>query len=193
LGERAPRLFFCLNIAGSGEYVHRACLSTIIACYDLVMSSSFRVLAGAALMLCCAAGLLTSGCAPSLSPLYRDYAVTDTVQATETRITRALQQAGWSVGDESPPEAIATDERTLSNWGLYRVVASLEVVPLGSGHVRVLIHPYRAYFTGSRSKMPFLRRSLQRAILPELNAALEAEGLQVAGTALEREQPTSAR
>ena len=155
--------------------------------------SSFRITTTAVLLLVSAAILLTSGCAPSLSPLYRDYAVPDTVEATESRITRALSDAGWTVTDDRPPQAIATEERTLTNWGLYRVVASLEVVPLGSGHVRVLIHPYRAYFTGSRSKMPFLRRSLQRTILPELNEAFEAEGLEIAGTALDRERPSSAR
>lgn len=135
----------------------------------------------------------TSACAPSLSPLYRDYAVADTVQATDTRITEALQEAGWTVASSDLPGAVVTTPRTMSNWGLYRVKASLEVVSLGSEHVRVLIHPYRKYFTGSRSKIPFLRRSLQRSILPELNAAFEAQGLEVAGTSLKRDRQAVAR
>jgi hypothetical protein len=118
--------------------------------------------------------------------------VADTVQASEERIARGLEQAGWSVADASLPRTVTTEERTLSHWGLYRVEASLEVVPLGSGHVRVMIHPYRAFFTGSRSKMPFLKRSLQRSILPDLNEAFAAEGLQVAGTAIQRDRQATA-
>ena len=135
-----------------------------------------------------------TACSPSLSPLYRDYALeqerdaSEAVSAVAPRIRSALEAAGWETAPSSPPNAIATEERTLRNWGLYRVVAELEVVPLGTEHVRVYFHPYRRYLFGGRGKMPFLTRSLQRALLPDLNEALEEEGLHVIGTPVRRDR-----
>lgn len=136
--------------------------------------------------------LLVAACAPSLSPLHRDFAVSEPAGSDDTlRITDALESAGWTVTDTTL--AVVTEERTLSEWGLYRVVASLEVVPLGPDHVRVFIHPYRRYFTGSRSKLPFLKGSVRQAVLPDLHAAFEAEGLEPLGTQNQRDRRTTAR
>lgn len=135
-----------------------------------------------------------AACSPSLSPLYRDYTLeragdaTEAVSAMASRIQSALQSAGWETAASSPPNAIATKERTLRNWGLYRVVVELEVVPLGTEHVRVYFHPYRRYLFGGRGKMPFLTRSLQRSLLPDLNEALEEEGLYVIDTPVQRDR-----
>ena len=138
-----------------------------------------------------------AACSPSLSPLYRDYALEqeedapEAVSAMAPRIQDALRSAGWEVAAEPPPNAVATEARTLRNWGLYRVVVELEVVPLGTEHVRVYFHPYRRYLFGGRGKMPFLTRSLQRSLLPDLNEALEEEGLYVIGTPVQRDRTTT--
>lgn len=136
--------------------------------------------------------LSLSACAPTISPLYRDYESPEE-QGTMQRIETALVKAGWTLVPSDVPNTIATDEQTLSSWGLYKVIASLEVVPIGNEYVRVFVHPYRKYFTGSRSKIPFLNKSLQRAILVDLTNAFEAQGLEPLGTPRTRDEETASR
>ncbi len=139
--------------------------------------------------------LLFVGCSPSLAPLYRDYEVSTSPNEhqLDTRISSALDRAGWTVVSSDTPQAISTEERTLSTWGLYRVTASLEVVPLGENHVRVLIHPYRKFFTGSKSKIPYLSRNLKRNLIPDLRQAFTEQGLVAVGTPMERDRQTLTR
>jgi hypothetical protein len=125
--------------------------------------------------------LTATGCAPSLSPLFRDYdiepapatAANDDVYA---RLRAALTEAGWTVTESDVPNLLATEPRRMSNWGLYRTDVTLEAAPVNNRHVRVFFHPFRTYITGGRSKMAFLDGGLQRALIPELNRALEAHG-----------------
>jgi hypothetical protein len=155
------------------------------------------------LFLCFAA--ISSGCAPSLSPLYRDYDVERPSEVglvessggvsentgdrdVNARIREALADAGWTEAAAAAPNAISTEPRQLSNWGLYRVLVSLDVVPVGDRHVRVLFHPVRRYFTGARSKIFYLDGGMRRALLPELNEAFEAQGLYPIGTPRERDE-----
>jgi len=156
----------------------------------------------ALLSLCFA--VLIVGCAPSLSPLYRDYDVEpaamnaspeeDERPAEEAsgdiydRIRAALAEAGWTQTPSAAPNVISTEPRELSDWGIYRVVVSLDVVPAGERHVRVLFHPARVYFTGGRSKIPYLGSGLRRALLPDLNEAFETQGLYPIGTPRERDE-----
>ena len=134
-----------------------------------------------------------TACAPSLSPLYRDYAVQQAEVPVPERIETALIEAGWQVTPSSAPNALATDERKVRSWGLYSVVVSLEVVPVGEDYVRLYVHPYRKYFTGNRSKIPYLKKSLQRALLRDLNQAFHDEGLQAIGTGIDRDRQAAAR
>ncbi len=159
--------------------------------------------------------LLFSACAPSLAPLYRDYDVValDTSRAAslthpaerpETlsgapsderpppamarpRIVAALHEAGWDTTSTSLPHAVATRERVLQRWGLYRIVAYLEVAPLGRDHVRVYAHPFRKYVFGKASKIPYLTRPIRSRFLPELDEAFAKHGLQPVGTPFERD------
>ena len=137
--------------------------------------------------------LSVTACAPSLSPLYRDYQVQKIDQPVADRIEAALVEAGWHVIPASAPNALATEERKIRSWGLYSVVVSLEAVPVGEGYVRLYLHPYRKYFTGNRSKIPFLKKSLQRALLTDLNEAFYNEGLLALGTGVERDREAAAR
>lgn len=134
-------------------------------------------------------GLSLSACSPSLSPLYRDYEVpSDSLAAASVlpRLRLALAEAGWTVTESVVPNVVATERKTLSDWGLYRVEVYLEVAPLGTDHVRVFVHPQRRFITGGRSKIQFLVPSLRRSILPDLNEALERQGLTMARSAKER-------
>lgn len=148
--------------------------------------------------------VLLVGCAPSLSPLYRDYDVEPTPSSISAddaersreevaggiydRIRAALADAGWDEAASAAPNVVSTEPRQLSNWGIYRVVVSLDVVPVGEQHVRVLFHPARVYFTGGRSKIPYLGSGLRSALLPDLNEAFEAQGLYPIGTPRERDE-----
>lgn len=132
--------------------------------------------------------LSLNACSPSLYPLYRDYEVQTENRSIAERIEDALTEAGWESIPASAPNAIATRERKVRTWGLYSVVVSLEAVPVGEGYVRLYVHPYRKYFTGNRSKIPFLKSSLRRTVLKDLNEAFQNQGLVALGTGVSRDR-----
>jgi hypothetical protein len=128
--------------------------------------------------------LVLGACAPSMDPLYRDFqretAVAElSTAALQVTLRRALESAGWEIADESVEPSVRTMPRTHARWGVYRVTVYLEALPLGERHVRVMIHPYREYVWGTRSKLPYLTRPIREAIVPELEQALSAHGLTV--------------
>ncbi len=133
--------------------------------------STVRLLWGAILM------MWIAGCAPSMTPLYQDYEA-GTGDVPE-RISAAFEDAGWELAEESLPPAIATVPRTHRNWGLYRVTLWVEAVPMGQDHVRLLIHPYREYVWGRRSKMPYLSSGIRRSLVADLDKAFAAHGFVV--------------
>ncbi len=135
---------------------------------------------------------LFAGCAPSVTPLYRDYEVrvssSDSVGADPLELVRAsLAEAGWTDAPPVVAGTIATAPRTVSDWGLYRTEVALDVTPIGGRFVRVMFHPTRRYTTGGRSTLPYLGSGLARRLLTPLNAALARRGLVVLGTPRERD------
>jgi len=137
---------------------------------------------------------MLSACAPSLSPLYRDYEFKDearTHEAVRAGIETALTEAGWQLASPSAPNVVTTEMRSFINWGLYKVEARLEVVPIGGEYVRVFVHPYRKYITGGRGKIPYMKGSIRRAIIPKLNRALETQGLVPIGSARSRDKASA--
>ncbi len=147
-----------------------------------------------------------SACSPSLVPLYRDFeagvspdsgATSDTatnpgtpstpVETLEARIERAVLAAGWELSDAPASNVTATQARVVRRWGLYHTEVSIEVSPVNRNYVRVLVHPYRVYFTGHRSKMPFLKRSIRKAVFDDLQRTFEDEGIHDVGYAFERD------
>lgn len=137
--------------------------------------------------------LSLSACAPTTSPLYRDFEVTAQDEEIQARLATALQDAGWNLTESSAPNALTTEERTVNAWGMYKVVAYLEAIPMGGSYVRVYVHPFRIYFTGNRSKIPFMNSSLQREILKDIYASFDQQGLIAIGTALDRDARALAR
>ena len=135
-----------------------------------------------------AALLLLSACSPSLYPLYRDYSVAPHDAVLETRIERALASAGWARVPGAAPNVVATNERRIRQWGVYAVVVSLEVIPVGGDHVRVLIHPYRQYVWGTRSKIAFLNVTVRRSIIRDFDAAMASQELIAMGTGVSRDR-----
>lgn len=139
--------------------------------------------------------LLLSGCSPRLSPLYRDYEVTATAPAGADAdravilgtISDALVDAGWTPREGVTANVVATESRPFRQWGLYAIEVELEVAPVGGDYVRLLVHPYRIYFTGAKRKIPYLRASLARSVLKDLHASMEERGLKHIGTAQTRD------
>ena len=147
-------------------------------------------------VLMAAAALALAACAPSVSPLYRDYEVRAVAASEEAspdvyaRIRAALAEAGWTETEADAPNIVSTEPRQVSDWGLFRTEVALDVAPIGDRHVRVLFHPIRYSFLGGRTKISYLGRGARRSILPDLNAAFEEQGFEVLGTAKERDEQT---
>jgi len=142
-----------------------------------IQNLDYRTLVALALVTAC--GL--AGCRPPSAPLYydvRDAETADRPTPALDRIEEALIEAGWTIASTARPGAIATEERTLRRWGLYRIVVSLEALPLGDKHVRVFIHPYRRFATGGQSKPFAIDRPLRESLLEPVEEALFARGFE---------------
>lgn len=138
--------------------------------------------------------ILFGGCAPSLSPLYRDFRdEADAGTDVYSRIERALESADWTVRDAVTDNVVATEPRSIRSWGIYSVEVELEIVPLAGDHVRVFVNPYRHFFQGTRRKVPYLRKSWARSSIRDLTEALETEGLAFEGTAIQRVREAGVR
>ena len=147
--------------------------------------------------------LFLSACSPSLAPPYRDYEVRTPPPVTRggeaegapeadvyARIRAALTEAGWEEASSGAPNIVSTAPRRISDWGLYRTAVSLDVAPIGAHHVRVFFHPVRYSVLGGRTKLGYLSGSLQRSLVPDLNAAFAKQGFVVLGTPDERDEET---
>ena len=131
---------------------------------------------------------LAVGCSPALHPLYRDYEVQASSADVRARIEQAFLGAGWTLVEGAAPNAVTTGIRQLRNWGLYSVVVQLEAVPVGDMHVRLFVHPYREYVTGSRSKIPFLKGRIRRSVIRELDLSFAQHNLKAVGTDITRDR-----
>lgn len=132
--------------------------------------------------------LLIAGCSPTLYPLYRDYEHDSEYSVLLPRIEEALVEAGWELIPPPAPNTVATADRQIRDWIIYRVVVQVEAVPVGSRHVRLFVHPYRIYATGSRSKIPFLKRSIRRRVIHDIDRVFESHNLVAVGTDISRDR-----
>lgn len=124
--------------------------------------------------------ILLAGCAHTLSPLFEDYRIDRSqapIDSIHTAIERAVVDAGWTLDDPPAPNVVSTDELSVAEWGLYKVVVSLDVVPIDGTYVRVYVHPYRVYLWGSRSKMPYMSRRVRNFVFPDLSETLAKNGI----------------
>ncbi len=128
-------------------------------------------------------------CSPALHPLYRDYEHDGLADSSLLhQIEEALKETGWELTSPPSPNAVATAEREIRDWLLYKVVVQVEAVPLGTRHVRLLVHPYRIYITGSRSKIPFLKRGIRQRVVRDIDKAFQARNLTLVGTDMSRDE-----
>lgn len=116
-----------------------------------------------------------TGCGHTLTALYEDYRIEDAPEPSDDiheAIKESVVEAGWTLDESPAPNVISTQEETVAQWGLYKVVVSVDVAPINGRHVRVFVHPYRVYFWGARSKMPYLSRRVRNYVLPDLTETL---------------------
>ena len=155
------------------------------------LTRSFVISAGVRAVALATVIMIAVGCTPRLSPLYRDFSIEKPVpndQDLRGQIGEALDEAGWTVIDGVTSNIVATESRKFHTWVVYRMEVELEVAPVGKGYVRVFIHPYRRYFTGSRGKMPYLKKGFANSIMETLEEPFASRGLKFAGTADSRDQ-----
>ena len=117
------------------------------------------------------------GCSPSLHPLYKDYQHNFDGHLPVDLIEEILIESGWKIVDSLSPNTVTTAQRRIRNWLVYKVIVHVEVIPISPKHARLLIHPYRVFITGTRSKIPFLRRSIRRSVISDLDQAFEAHNI----------------
>lgn len=129
------------------------------------------------------------GCAPRLSPVYRDYALPASLAAPglaesaradslRARAAAALRAAGWTVQPRTGalPAAVQTERRTVSSALVYRNQVAVFAFPVGERLLRVQFQPVRRYTARTRTFLPYLPASLAREVVPGLDAALRARG-----------------
>lgn len=132
--------------------------------------------------------LLVAGCAPRLSPPYRDYEVRTAPSALADRLAEAVVEAGWTPVASLDPAIVTTAPRRVADGFLSRTDAALDLVPLDGGYVRVYVRAERRSFLGGRSKVYALDGDLRQSVLGPLSEALSARGLVALGTPRERDE-----
>ncbi len=107
------------------------------------------------------------------------YNLVDTIPQNQIKL--ALQEAGWEIAISPSENSVTTANREIRNWLIYKVVVYMEVVPIGPKHVRLLIHPYRVFVTGTRSKIPFLKSGIRRRVINDINLIFESYDIVAVG------------
>lgn len=91
------------------------------------------------------------------------------------RLREAVIASGWHVVSADSASVIRTAARDVSG-GVTRAEASIELIPLSRGFVRVYVHASRWNLLGVRSKVYHLSTGLRREILGDLEAELVESG-----------------
>jgi len=129
-----------------------------------------------------------AGCAPRLSPPYRDYEVrTEAVDLT-SRLREAATEAGWELADSTDPAIVSTAPRRVATGLASHTEAGIELVPLAGGYVRVYVRAERRSILGGRSKVYALDSELRQSVLGPISEALRSRGLVPLGTPRDRDE-----
>lgn len=133
--------------------------------------------------------LVLAGCAPRLSPPYRDYEVRRSESAGITmELREAALEAGWELSAATDSSIVTTEARRVESGLLSDTDAFLTLVPLDGGFVRVYVRAEKRGVLGGRSKVYALEPGLQASVLGSLTDALEARGLVPLGTPRTRDE-----
>ena len=130
-----------------------------------------------------------AGCAPRLSPPYRDYEARAVGGALAAELRAAAVEAGWEIAPSRDPRVVTTAPRRVATGLASRTEAALDLVPLDGGHVRVYVRAERrSTVFGGRSKVYALDPGLRAAALAGLTDALRQRGLVPLGTPRDRDE-----
>ena len=131
-----------------------------------------------------------AGCAPRLSPPYRDYEVRAELaaDALTRQLDAAAVEAGWTTVASEDPRVISTTARSVSQGLLSRTSAALDLVPLDGGFVRVYVWAEKRSILGGRSKVFALNGSLRESVLGSITQALASRGLVALDAPRERDE-----
>lgn len=128
------------------------------------------------------------GCAPRLSPPYRDYEVrTDSTEVT-TLLRAAATSAGWALATSLDPAVATTAPREVATGLGSRTDAALDLVPLNGGFVRVYVRAEKRSWLSGRTKVYALDDGLRQSVLGPLSEALAERGLVPLGTPRDRDE-----
>lgn len=128
------------------------------------------------------------GCAPRLSPPYRDYEVrTDSIEVT-TLLRAAATSAGWALATSLDPAVATTAPREVATGLGSRTDAALDLVPLNGGFVRVYVRAEKRSWLSGRTKVYALDDGLRQSVLGPLSEALAERGLVPLGTPRDRDE-----
>ena len=140
-------------------------------------------------VLAAAVACLAAGCAPNLSPPYRDYEARAVDGALAARLREAVRESGWEVAASRDSSVVTTAPRQVASGLTSRTEAALNLVPLDGGFVRVYVRAERrSTLFGGRSKVYALDAGLRAAVLGSLTDALRQRGLVPLGTPRERDE-----
>ena len=133
--------------------------------------------------------LFLAGCAPRLSPPYRDYETRAPAPVVTSALEEAARVAGWTLAPSRDRAIVTTAPRLVETGMLSRTEAALDLVPLDAGYVRVYVRAERrSTLFGGRSKVYALDAGLRQSVLAEITEALRAQGLVPLGTPRDRDE-----
>ncbi|MEO0557371.1 MAG: hypothetical protein AAF170_04215 [Bacteroidota bacterium] len=133
---------------------------------------------------------LLAGCAPTLSPPYRDYEVRAEVSGDSLtrQLVNAATEAGWTPVPAESPRIVSTASRPVGQSLLSKTTAALDLVPLDGGFVRVYVRAERHSVLGGRSKVFALTGALRESVLGPISTSLADRGLVALGTPRDRDE-----
>ena len=136
------------------------------------------------------AAALLAGCAPRLTPPYRDYEVRAELadEALTRQLDAAAREAGWTPVRSNDPRVVSTEAQPVSEGLLSRTSAALDLVPLDGGFVRVYVRAEKRSVLGGRAKVFALDGDLRASVLGPISDALASRGLVALGTARDRDE-----
>ncbi|GAB5537219.1 MAG: hypothetical protein Rubg2KO_34680 [Rubricoccaceae bacterium] len=133
---------------------------------------------------------LLAGCAPTLSPPYRDYEVR--AEVSEDSLTRQLVEAatdaGWTTVPAESPRVVSTASKPVGQSLFSKTSAAIDLVPLDGGFVRIYVRAEKRSVLGGRSKVFALNGSLRESVLGPISASLAERGLVALGTPRDRDE-----
>ncbi|MEM0963715.1 MAG: hypothetical protein AAGK21_14400 [Bacteroidota bacterium] len=133
--------------------------------------------------------LLVAGCAPRLSPPYRDYEVRMAADdSLSMELREALTDSGWTVEEKSSPGIVSTQTQEIASGLLSTTYAALDLVPLSGDFVRVYVRAESRNVLGGRTKVYALNGRLREAVYGPLSESLRQRGLVPLGTPRDRDE-----